>query len=122
MSTTTTTTQHVVCRVEELPPGSRKIVDLDGDSIGVFNVDGEYYALRNFCPHKGAPLCEGTIGGTMLPSEPQTYNFGMENRLLRCPWHGWQIDLATGRPPFGQRGRVKTYTVTVEGEQIIVTR
>lgn len=117
----TTTTKHRICGVTELPPGSRRIVEVDGVSIGVFNVDGEYFALRNYCPHKGAPLCQGTVGGTMLPSAPHTYVFGLEDRLLRCPWHGWQIDMATGRSPFGTtRGRVATYPVSTDDGQISI--
>jgi nitrite reductase (NADH) small subunit len=118
MSTATT---HVICAIGELPPGSRRIVELDGRSIGVFNVDGELYALRNSCPHRGAPLCEGTVGGTMLPSDPHTYVYGMENRLLRCPWHGWEIDLASGRPALNDRpGGVRTYPVRVDDGRVVV--
>lgn len=116
-----TATVHVICAAEELPPGSRKIVEIEGRSIGVFNVDGELFAVRNSCPHRGAPLCEGTIGGTMLPSAPQTYVYGLENRLLRCPWHGWEIDIATGRPRLNNAsGRVRTYRAAVEDGQVVV--
>ena len=52
---------HPVARVGEIPPGGRKIVEIGGRSIGVFNVDGEFFALRNRCPHQGGPLCEGQV-------------------------------------------------------------
>ena len=55
---------HVVGRVAEIPPGERKIVELEGRSIGVFNVWGTFYALRNACPHQAGPLCLGTITGS----------------------------------------------------------
>jgi nitrite reductase (NADH) small subunit len=114
-------TPHIICPIDELPPGTRRIIEIDGRSIGVFNVGGELYALRNSCPHKGAPLCEGTVGGTMLPSEPPTYVYGLEDRLLRCPWHGWEIDLETGRPVLNDApGRVRTYKVAVHGDQVVV--
>ena len=110
-----------VCAASELPPGSRRIVEAGGRSIGVFNVDGSLYAIRNICPHQGGPLCEGTITGTMMPSEPHRYVYGMEGRLLRCPWHGWEIDLASGRPFFDpERARVRTYPVSVEGDRVVV--
>lgn len=112
---------HVVCPAAELPPGTRKIIDVGGRSIGVFNVGGELYALRNSCPHKGAPLCEGTVGGTMIPSDPHTYVYGLDDRLLRCPWHGWEIDLATGRPALiSAPGRVRTYPVAVRDGQVVI--
>lgn len=118
MSTTTT---HPVCRTDELPPGGRTIVAIEGRSIGVFNVGGELYAIENRCPHRGAPLCEGTVGGTMLPSAPHTYVYGLEDRLLRCPWHGWEIDLATGQPALtGARGQARIYPVAVEGGQVVI--
>ena len=53
------TKRHVVARVADIPPGERLIVDIAGRSIGVFNVDGRFYALRNSCPHQGGPLCLG---------------------------------------------------------------
>lgn len=106
--------QRIVCAEADLPPGGRVIVDVDGRSIGVFNVDGRYYALNNVCPHRGAPLCLGTIGGTMLPSAPHEYRYGLDSSVLRCPWHGWEIELETGRPLFDPgRTRVKTYAVSV---------
>jgi nitrite reductase (NADH) small subunit len=119
MSATATT--HVICTADELPPGSRRIVTIDGRSIGVFNVEGELYAIRNSCPHRGAPLCEGTLGGTMLPSDPHTYVYGLENRLLRCPWHGWEIDIATGRPKWNNApGRARTYRARVDQGRVVV--
>lgn len=115
------TITHVVCPAEQLPPGSRRIVDIGGRSIGVFNVEGKLFAIRNSCPHQGAPLCEGTIGGTMLPSDPHTYVYGLENRLLRCPWHGWEIDVMTGRPRFNRGpGRARTYRAAVVQGNVVI--
>jgi len=117
------TAPHVVCAADELPPGARRIVEIDGRSIGVFNVDGDLFAINNACPHRGAPLCEGTIEGTMLPSEPHSYVYGLHNRMIRCPWHGWEIELATGRPRFNDRpGRARVYPVAVQDGQVVVRR
>ena len=109
--------RHVVGPVSEIPPGARKIVDANGRSIGVFNVHGTYYALRNTCPHQAAPLCLGQIKGTTLPSKPGEYRWAREGEILRCPWHGWEFDLTTGRSIFNpHRLRVKTYDVTIESD------
>ncbi len=51
--------RYVVAAVDEIPPGARKIVTVAGRSIGIFNVDGEFFALRNRCPHQGGPLVRG---------------------------------------------------------------
>jgi 3-phenylpropionate/trans-cinnamate dioxygenase ferredoxin component len=44
---------------DELPPGAKKLVELDGRAIAVFNVDGRYYAIDDVCTHDGGPLAEG---------------------------------------------------------------
>jgi 3-phenylpropionate/trans-cinnamate dioxygenase ferredoxin subunit len=107
---------HVVAKVGDLQPGQRKIVEIDGRSIGVFNVDGRFYALRNTCPHQGAPLCLGSLSGTALPSRPGEYLWGREGEILSCPWHGWEFDITTGRSVFNpHRTRVRSYEVTVQG-------
>ena len=64
------TQPHPICRASDLPPGQRKIVEVRRRSIGIFNLHGEYYALRSLCPHQGAPLCRGTITGTARSSKP----------------------------------------------------
>lgn len=108
---------HRVCKVSDLPPGQRTIVDIAGRSIGVFNIEGEYHALRNVCPHQLAPLCKGRISGTTLPGPVGEFNYGHEGRILRCPWHGWEFDITTGRSVFNpHKVRVRSYEVTVEGE------
>ncbi len=110
--------RHIVGRVSEIAPGGRKIVDVEGRSIGVFNVHGNYYALRNRCPHQGAPLCVGAIKGMTLPSKPGEYIWAREGEILRCPWHGWEFDITTGQSIFNPHNtRVKTYEVTVEAEE-----
>jgi len=107
--------KHIVGPVSELPVGARKIIEINGRSIGVFNIHGNYHALRNSCPHQLAPLCRGHITGTTLPSQPGEYNWGRDGEIIRCPWHGWEFDLTTGQSIFNpHKMRVKTYEVTVE--------
>jgi nitrite reductase/ring-hydroxylating ferredoxin subunit len=105
----------VVAPLAELPPGSRRIVEVQGRSIGVFNVRGELFALRNACPHQGAPLCLGSLDGTAAPSAPGVYEWSRDGEILSCPWHGWEFDIRTGRSVFNpHRTRVRAYEVTVE--------
>jgi nitrite reductase/ring-hydroxylating ferredoxin subunit len=109
-------TAHAVARLSEVPPGERKIVEVGGRSIGVFNVGGRFYALRNVCPHQGAPLCRGSIQGTAIESKPGEYRWGREGEILRCPWHGWEFDITTGRSVFNpHKTRVRAYEVTIAG-------
>ncbi|MQA02834.1 MAG: Rieske 2Fe-2S domain-containing protein [Streptosporangiales bacterium] len=114
------TTGHVVCPVSELPPGTRRVVSVGDTQIGVFNVAGEFYALRNRCPHKGGALCEGPITGTTLPTSNRTYTYGRSGEIVRCAWHGWEFEIATGVAIVDPRIRTKSYPVTVDDDQVVV--
>ena len=108
-------TRHVVAQVAQIPPGSRLIVEIAGRSIGVFNVDGRFYAVRNSCPHQGGQLCLGRTVGLAMAERPGEIRYERVGEILRCPWHGWEFDLATGRSVFDPtRTRVKSYPVEVE--------
>jgi nitrite reductase/ring-hydroxylating ferredoxin subunit len=88
----------VVGRVEDLPVGSRKTVELPNErEIALYNIDGEFYATDNSCPHKGAPLSEGILC----------------DRVIECDWHGWQFDLRSGEC-LTVREKLETYQVSVE--------
>ena len=89
-------------KADDLRPGACIRLALpDGNEVAVFNVDGEYYAIDNFCPHKGAPLSEGALCG----------------HVVECGWHGWQFDVRTGECLTVQE-RLRTYQVLVEDDQI----
>ena len=107
--------KYVVATVDEIPPGERKIVDIGGRSIGVFNVQGEYFAVLNRCPHQGGPLCQGRLAGSVVSSRAGEYEYAREGEILRCPWHSWEYDVRTGQSWFDPaRVRVGRYNVTVE--------
>ncbi|MCS7460306.1 Rieske (2Fe-2S) protein [Paenibacillus doosanensis] len=107
--------KHVVGSTGDIKAGERKIVRLEGISIGVFNIKGTYYAVKNSCPHQLAPLCLGKVTGTTLPSKPGEFLYGKEGEVVRCPWHGWEFDLTNGQSLFDpNKCRVKTYEVGVE--------
>ncbi|HEU5099927.1 MAG TPA: Rieske (2Fe-2S) protein [Roseiflexaceae bacterium] len=110
--------RYIVATVEEIPPGGRKLVEIAGRSIGVFNLDGEFFALRNRCPHQGGPLCAGVLGGLISAPRPGEYQYSRAGEILRCPWHGWEFDIRTGQSWFDPaRVRVRRYDVTVEAQQ-----
>jgi len=67
------TARHVIGTVDEIPPGSRKVIEVDGREIGVFNVNGEYFAVLNRCPHQGGPLCKGRQTGFLTSPTPGDY-------------------------------------------------
>jgi nitrite reductase/ring-hydroxylating ferredoxin subunit len=80
----------------ELQTGECARMELPGGGeVAVFDVDGEYYAIDNFCPHKGAPLSEGVLCGY----------------VIECALHGWQFDVRTGEC-LTVPERIRTYRVT----------
>jgi 3-phenylpropionate/trans-cinnamate dioxygenase ferredoxin subunit len=70
--------------VEELPPGTVKIVVAGSISVGVYNLDGQFFAIEDRCSHDDGPLCEG--------------EFDEETGVAVCPRHGANFDIRTGRP------------------------
>lgn len=113
--------KYVVASVDEIPPGERKVVEVAGRSIGIFNLGGEFFALRNRCPHQGGPLCEGRRWGALLADVPGAFEYTRAGEILTCPWHGWEFDIRTGQSwceP--KRLRVRRYEVSVESGGAIV--
>ncbi|HEX4212302.1 MAG TPA: Rieske (2Fe-2S) protein [Candidatus Dormibacteraeota bacterium] len=107
--------RFVVAAVDEIPSGGRRIVELAGRSIGVFNVGGEFYALRNRCPHQGGPICEGKLWGAIEAEVPGEVRLNREGEILTCAWHGWEFDIRTGQSWCDPRRlRVRSYDVRVE--------
>ena len=120
-------TRVVIAKVWEIPPGGRKIVvPFRGRAgIGVFNVKGRLYALRNICPHKRGPLCTGELTGQIAAAAPPSafdadLKVNGEGEVLRCPWHQWPFEIATGRCLVDPEARVKTYPVRIDGNDIVV--
>jgi nitrite reductase/ring-hydroxylating ferredoxin subunit len=113
--------RHVVAALSELPPGSRKLVNIDGRPIGVFNIGGEFFALLNRCPHQGGNLCEGRLIGLVESPAPGEYCYSRKGEILRCPWHGWEFDVRTGKSWCDPaKIRTKRYDVAVApGRQLV---
>jgi 3-phenylpropionate/trans-cinnamate dioxygenase ferredoxin subunit len=112
--------RFVVGKAEEIPPGSRKIVRVAGRSIGVFNVAGEYYAIRNRCPHQGAPLCEGKLWGAIKSDAPGTFEYNSTKDIIACIQHGWEFSVRTGQSWCDpSRLRVRSYQVAVEAPEAV---
>jgi nitrite reductase/ring-hydroxylating ferredoxin subunit len=110
-----TTVKHVLGPVDSLPPGTQRRVEVGGRAIAVYNVDGRFFALRDVCPHQGAPLSAGVVVSVLTADRPGAYDFCPTRKHVRCPWHGWEYDLATGKSWYDpERDRVRAYEVGVE--------
>jgi len=114
--------RYIVGTIEEILPGQRKIVEIGGRSVGVFNVNGEYFAVLNRCPHQGGSLCSGRQSGVVTSTRPGEYVTSRSGEIIRCPWHGWEFDLRTGQSWFDPRAvRVRRYDVSVEPGAVVVS-
>lgn len=95
----------MVGQVSEIPEGSRKIVQVDGLSIGVFHHKGKLVALRNHCLHRGGPVATGTLEGD----------------TLTCPWHGYQYNVLSGELLVDSALKLDTYPLEVKGDEIYLS-
>ncbi len=102
--------------------GKPKRVEVNGNAFVIVRQIDEIYALRDICPHQGARLSNGSVGGTThhcLPGE--SIPFGSRGQILVCPWHGWEYNLSTGQSIIDpERIRVRRYPVRVEDERILI--
>ena len=94
-----------VASVAEVPRGQGRSVRVEDRQIALFNVDGNYYAIDDRCPHMGADLSCGVL----------------KERTVMCTWHGWQFDLESGSCLNVEWAKVRRYPVRLEGEDIHVT-
>ena len=107
--------RHIVATVDELSPGTCKIVTVKGREIGIFHVNDEFFAVINRCPHQGAQLCRGKLLSRLDSPAPGEYRLTRQGEMLRCPWHCWEFDIRSGQSwcdPDSVHAR--TYAVEVE--------
>jgi nitrite reductase/ring-hydroxylating ferredoxin subunit len=107
--------RHVVGPLQEFPPGSQRRVEIGRRAIAIFNAGGRLYALRDVCPHQGAPLSRGVVLSQVRATVPGEYEYDPGCKYVRCPWHGWEYNLETGQSSYDpEHDRVRAYSVTVE--------
>ncbi|HEY1362550.1 MAG TPA: Rieske (2Fe-2S) protein [Xanthobacteraceae bacterium] len=113
--------KHVVAAVAEIPPGGRKLTDVKGRPIVVFNLGGEFFALSNRCPHRGGSLCHGKLVGLVESSAPGEYRYTRKGEIIRCPWHSWEFDIRTGKSWCDPaKLYLRHYPVAVEAGAVLV--
>ena len=93
-----------VAKTSEVQPGTGRVVVVQGYPVALFNIGGRFYAVSNVCLHRGGPVGEGELDGT----------------VVTCPIHGWEYDVRTGANPINPAARLKTYEVRVEGDDVFV--
>lgn len=93
-----------VAGTEDVKPGHGIVAEVNGKTVAVFNVNGEFRAIDNTCLHRGGPLGEGDL----------------EGNVVTCPWHGWQFDVTTGACVNNPSAKVEVYEVRVDGTDVKV--
>lgn len=91
-------------RIEEIPPGSSRLITVDGKEVALFNLEGRLYAVGNRCPHRSGPLVKGKI----------------EGEAVRCPIHGWLFDLENGQCLTRPSASIPTWPVSCENGEIVL--
>jgi len=101
--------------------GDVRLIDVGGHRVGLYRVGDDLHALADRCPHRGAPLCSSGRPVRGISLRQGTPTQGAEPALIRCPWHKWDFEIATGRCLVHPRLRVRRYRVTVDGDDIVVS-
>lgn len=115
-------TAYIVAKVEDVPAGTHLVAEVAGREVGVFNIEGIYYALPNVCLHQSGPLCRGAVSGTVIANAETGWQREWVNdgQIVVCPWHALEFNITTGQCLAFPQRRLRTYPVRVEGNQIIV--
>ena len=116
--------RYPIANVDELSEdGSHVLQEIEGIEIAVYRIDGEYFAIANYCVHQGGPLCEGELRGKYgIGEDGWEWTFDSLEKNAVCPWHGWKFDVTTGENLDDDQYIVPTYDVEVENDTIYVLR
>jgi nitrite reductase/ring-hydroxylating ferredoxin subunit len=107
--------KHIVAKAADIAEGEKMLVEIDGRPIGIFRVDGRFYALLNRCPHLGGPLCKGDLVHEVASTVPGEIRFDASQTYVTCPWHNWEFDIRTGQSYWNPNGmRARPFPINVE--------
>jgi nitrite reductase (NADH) small subunit len=112
---------HDVGVVEDFPEGEMTLVTAGRFELGIVRWRDDFYAVRNLCPHMGAPLCAGIVGPCLTGTAELGRDLHVDRDvpIIVCPWHHWEYDASTGRSLVGKL-RAQTYPVTVTDGHVVV--
>ena len=118
--------EYLAGNVTDYADGDRKVVVCGEVEVGVFRIDGEFYAWHNRCAHRAGPVCQGRIMKRVL--EPvaadktvRTQDYDEAETHIVCPWHGYEFSIKTGFHQGSNRFRLRKAAVTVRDGAIYVS-
>ena len=95
---------HKVAKVSDMADGGAQTLQIDQQPIALFKLGGLFYAIQNACLHRGGPLADGHLEGT----------------VVTCPWHGWEFDVKSGECRTMEGAKLKTYPTKIENEDVFI--
>lgn len=93
-----------VAKTSDLAPGEKMLVEYQDEDVGLFNLNGQFYAISDVCTHDNGPLVEGNLDG----------------ECIICPRHGARFNIKTGRQTMPAIAPVPLYRVKIEGDDILI--
>jgi nitrite reductase/ring-hydroxylating ferredoxin subunit len=106
--------------VAEIQEGTRLVKEVNGRSICIFKLDGEFHACLNECPHVGGPVGEGAVTEVSCENASMYPHSDPGDKLITCPWHGWPFSLADGQNSYTEDYRIPVFDVKVENNEIYI--
>jgi nitrite reductase/ring-hydroxylating ferredoxin subunit len=100
-------TDYLIGTVDDVPEGKGRAFQAGRRTIAVFRSNGKFFALANRCAHRGASMCEGELAE--------------QGTVVRCPWHNWSFDLATGENRLDRNEKLRCFAVRVDGDKVILS-
>lgn len=114
-----------VGREDDFEDRGRKVIEHDDIEIGVFFLDGEFFAYENRCVHQGGPICQGRILNRVIEriaddKTSQGLAWSDEDVHIVCPWHGYEFNLRTGVHPGNRNARIRPFETKVKDGEVYV--
>jgi nitrite reductase (NADH) small subunit len=94
----------LAAKIVDVPAGSIHEIQVAGKAVALANVAGKFFAINNTCLHRGGPLGQGSL----------------QDKVVTCPWHGWEYDVTTGKLLHNPSMGVACYPTEVRGEEVFV--
>ena len=94
----------LAAKIADVPLGAVHEIQVAGKAVALANVDGKFFAISNTCLHRGGPLGEGAL----------------QDKIVTCPWHGWEYDVTTGKLLQNPSMGVACFATEVRGEEVFV--
>jgi nitrite reductase/ring-hydroxylating ferredoxin subunit len=116
----------VIGKAASFPEPGRKVVEVEGTTVGIFRLNGRFTAYENVCPHMGGPVCQGKIiprVEELVRPDKTTLglSFSKSQTNIACPWHGYEFDIATGQHQGNPRMRLRAVKIEVANGDLVIS-